>query len=183
MARIKTERIRYVIISAVVNEIEAEGMRRTGPKDPINFTDPSDRVTRHMQLVPKPHIYIPHILAALKFTFPGCTTVLVKLLTSGDSDPSQLAHTYFDLRHIHDRVSSVRHFHYSAITALEPHAHLLMGEEGVNSTLLFRGDLPHAGGGYTEATTFYFIILCILPFIKRCLHCTVMRQIDFLSIR
>lgn len=84
------KRIRYVIISAVVNEIEA--IRRTEPKDPINFVDPSDRVTRHMQLVPKPHSYISHVLAALKFTFPGCTFVLVKLLTSSNNDPPQLTH-------------------------------------------------------------------------------------------
>lgn len=165
MARMKTEGIRHLIISDIVNEIEARGIRRTGPKDPINFTDPSARVTRHMQLVSKPHIYIPHVLDALKFTFPGCTTVLVKLLTSTNNDPPQLTHTDFDLRHIHDRVSSLKHFHYSAIIALEPHTHILIGEERVridipvNAMLLFRGDLPHAGGGYAEANARLFISL------------------------
>jgi hypothetical protein len=53
-------------------------------------------------------------------------------------------------------------FHYSAIIALQPEAHLLIGEKRErvdipkDSMLFFRGDMPHAGGAYKKANARFY---------------------------
>ena len=155
----------YLIIQDVIEKIEPKDIKRRGNKDPITFTDPKAPKTRSMQFVNKPDRYIPHILIALKQTFPGCKKVMVKIISSTANDPPQLTHTDFDLNLIHKRVSSLEHFHYSALIALENDTHLLIGIERkrvdipIGSMLIFRGDMPHAGGGYKTANERLFISL------------------------
>jgi hypothetical protein len=167
MAEIREKGLNYIVINSVVEHLVAKDIGRLGPKEPINFTDESHNksvnVTRSMQLVDRPERYIPQVLDALKHTFTGCKTQIVKIITSTAKDPAQLTHTDFDTRHIHTRVSSLKHFHYSAIIAIEPNTHLLIGKERkrveipVQSMLLFRGDLPHAGGAYIKANSRIFV--------------------------
>ena len=82
-----------------------------------------------MQLVKEPDLYIPHVLTALRHSFTGCTTQLVKFITSSANDPAQSTHTDYDTKFIHRRISSLKDFHYSAIIAIEPNTHLLIGTE------------------------------------------------------
>jgi hypothetical protein len=118
-----------------------------------------------MQLVPLPQLNIPHVMTALRLVFPGCTNTIVKVITSERGDKEQLLHTDFDLANISNRVFDLDSFHYSAIIALQPDTHLLIGEKRerveipTNSMLLFRGDMPHAGGAYKKANARLFISL------------------------
>jgi hypothetical protein len=96
---------------------------------------------------------------------PRCTNTVVKVITSTPGDKEQLLHTDFDLKNISNRVFDLDSFHYSAIIALQPETHLLIGErrERVditkNSMSLFRGDMPHASGAYKKANARLFISL------------------------
>ena len=125
-------------------------------------------VTRRMKLVPNPELYIPNVLTALSTVFPGCNSTLVKVITSQRGDKEQLLHTDFDLKYIISRVFNLDSFHYSAIVALQPDTHLLVSGKReridipVNSMLLFRDDLPHAGGAYKKATVNKVIKISIL---------------------
>ena len=165
LTTLKTSGQKFLIIDNVIKDIKASSIKRKGDKEPIVFSDRKAPNTRSMQLVKDPKKYIPHILTALKETFPGCKKVMVKIISSAENDPPQLTHTDFDPRHIHKRVSSLEHFHYSALIALERNTHLLIGKERkrldipVGSMLIFRGDMPHAGGEYTTANERLFISL------------------------
>jgi hypothetical protein len=162
---LKTTGQKFLIIENVIEDLAPNKIKRKGVKEPITFSDAKAPPTRSMQLVKEPNKYIPHILAALKLTFPGCNKVIVKIISSADNDLPQLTHTDFDLKHIHKRVSSLAQFHYSALIALEPNTHLLIGIERkrvdipIRSMLIIRGDMPHAGGEYTTANERIFISL------------------------
>jgi hypothetical protein len=165
MAELKTRGTQYVLIDNVIKDLHVLDIKRIGPGDPINFTDMKIQVSRRMQLVPKPELNIPHVMTALKQVFPRCTNTVVKVITTAPGDKEQLLHTDFDLKNISNRVFDLDSFHYSAIIALQPETHLLIGEKKdrvdipKNSMLLFRGDMPHAGGAYKEANASLFISL------------------------
>lgn len=163
MAEIQKKGLDYIVINNVVEHLVAKDIKLIGLKEPINFNNKGAKVTRTMQLVDRPERYIPHVLAALQHTFTGCKTQIVKIISSTAKDPAQPTHTDFDTRHILTRVSSLKQFHFSAIIAIEPNTHLLIGidrkrvEIPVQSMLLFRGDLPHAGGQYIKANSRIFV--------------------------
>jgi hypothetical protein len=60
-------------------------------------------------------------------------------------------------------VFSLDSYHYSVVIALQADTHLLTGTERkridipINSMIMFRGDFPHAGGGYAVNNTRIFI--------------------------
>lgn len=168
MAKLKTRGKKYVLIPDVIKDLQFKSIKREGPNDPINFTNSNIPVTRRMKLAPNPELYIPNVLTALSTVFPGCNSTLVKVITSQRGDKEQLLHTDFDLKYIISRVFNLDSFHYSAIIALQPDTHLLVRGKReridipVNSRLLFRGDLPHAGGAYKKATVNKVIKISIL---------------------
>jgi hypothetical protein len=149
----------------LIKDLYVRDIKRIGPRDSINFTDTKIPVSRRMQLLPKPELNIPHVMTALKQAFPRCTNTVVKVITSAPGDKEQLLRTDFDLKNISNRVFDLDSFNQSAIIALQPETHLLIGEKREkkdvpkNSMLLFRGDMPHAGGAYKKANARLFISL------------------------
>jgi hypothetical protein len=116
-----------------VDHLVTKDIRPWGLSESINFTDETNyksaNVTRNMQSVDRPERFIPQVLAALNHTSTGCKTQVVKISISTAEDPAQLTHTDCDTRYIHTRVSSLKQFYYSAIVAIEPNTHLLIGKE------------------------------------------------------
>ena len=89
----------------------------------------------------------------MTIVFPGCDNVTCKLLRSRPGDPEQPTHTDYS----RDRkVSRLNAFNYSAIIAIQQNTYILVGKTRtridlpIRSMICFRGDMPHAGGGYQE---------------------------------
>jgi hypothetical protein len=128
------------------------------------ITDEKGSVLRTMQeIAEQSKPLFENVINALKFVFPGCTQRRLKVIKSLANDTPQLTHTDFDVSLINKRVFSLDSYHYSVVIALQADTHLLTGTERkridipINSMIMFRGDFPHAGGGYAVDNTRIFI--------------------------
>ena len=156
----------HILVKDVIDDLRCSSIKLTGIKEPINFGGNEVQSLRSMQNVANPREHIASVLDALAIVFPGCTEINVKVMKSEVGDLAQLTHTDFNTGLINSRVQNLASFHYSAIIALEPFTHLLVGkverarvEIPVNSMLLFRGDCYHAGGAYPIKNSRIFISL------------------------
>ena len=156
----------HIMVKDVINGLSLSKIELSGIEEPITFGGNKVQSLRTMQNVANPHQYIASVLDALAIVFPGCTETNVKIIKSKAGDVAQITHTDFNTGLIKGRVQSLASFHYSAIIALQPSTHLLIGkvdrvrvEIPVNSMLLFRGDCWHAGGAYTKKNSRIFISL------------------------
>jgi hypothetical protein len=157
----------YILISDVVSELNASQILLTDNAEPINFSKNHNN-KRDMQTILNPRNYIPDVLDALHSVFPGCDRVIVKVIRSKSHDRPQVMHYDFNSQLVHLRVPTLSAFHYSVIIAIEPNTHLLIHNKRVNipinSMICFRGNIPHAGGGYSTANTRLFISLSCAQF-------------------
>jgi hypothetical protein len=165
LAKLKERKRQYVLVSDVLVNFDVKTLRLTRTVDPITFTDEKAAITRTMTAILNPTACFSNVITAMKQVFPGCTNFKYKLIESLANDPPQLLHTDFDTNLIYKKITSLDSFHYSAIIALQPNAHLLIGKERarvdipVGGMIVFRGDMPHAGGGYETPNARIFISL------------------------
>lgn len=151
----------YVIVKDVIENIDVESIKLEGLFETIIFSNNAS--LKRMMCDISDVSCAGNVLNALKVVFPGCNEVKVKLIRSYAGDIPQLTHTDFDTKLITNRVHDLKHFHYSAIIAIEDGTHLLTGIDSKrvdipkNSMMLFRGDFPHAGGGYAKTNSRIFI--------------------------
>lgn len=152
----------YIIVRDVINGVSVNSLKLE-KKEPITFgTEISLRTMYDIVGTPKK---LACVLDALTFVFPGCKYVKTKVIKSKAGDLAQLTHTDYNSELINNRIKSLADFHYSAIIALQPDTHLLIGRDRVrveipvNAMLLFRGDCPHAGGAYPVANSRIFLSL------------------------
>lgn len=163
MSKLKERQLGFIIIDKVIENLDPNTIKLMGFSEPIDFTDSKAPVLRTMQEVDTPSDYIANVLKAIDIVFPGCQNQCVKMIKSLPNDLPQLTHTDFDVSLINNRVSTLSAFHYSVIITLQDETHLLIGTERVrqnipvNSMIMFRGDLPHAGGGYAADNSRIFI--------------------------
>ena len=114
-----------------------------------------------MQAVRIPEDILSDVLSALKIVFSKCVHIVVKLLTSFPGDPQQPLHQDFDKEK--KPVPNLSEFHYSAIVSLEENTRLIVGrlresiDIPLHSMLIIRGDMLHAGAGYTDKNRRLFI--------------------------
>lgn len=162
---IKTNRKWVLVSNALPSDFDSSKVKGKGRAMPINFVAAKIPATRTMQVLKNPETILTDVLSALKYVFPECVHVSVKILKSRPGDPPQLTH--LDHQN-HLRIpSKLSEFHYSAIISIENGTCLLVGKTDeqvsydipIHSMLLFRGDLPHAGAGYASGNTRLFISL------------------------
>jgi hypothetical protein len=165
MSKLKERKTQFVLVSKVLQNFNVKTLRLARTVDPITFTDETAPVTRTMAAILNPVACFHNVLSAMNQVFPGCTHFKYKLIKSLANDPPQLLHTDFDTHLIFKKIINLDSFHYSAIIALQPHAHLFVGKERVRvdipvgDMIVFRGDMPHAGGGYEIPNARIFISL------------------------
>jgi hypothetical protein len=164
MARLKKKGREFIVIKGVIETLDPEQIELTGVAEPIDFTDEKGPVLRTMQeIAEQSKPLFDNIINALRIVFPGCTQRRLKVIKSLANDTPQLTHTDFDVSLINKRVFSLDAYHYSVVIALQAETHLLTGTERkridipINSMIMFRGDFPHAGGGYAVDNTRIFI--------------------------
>lgn len=115
-----------------------------------------------MRTIRDPESFLPDVLRAVKIVFAKCDIIVAKLLISTDGDEEQLTHLDFE-REETNYVTMLSEFHYSAIISIEENTRLLVGESRKSvdiplySMLLFRGDMPHAGAGYSKKNQRLFL--------------------------
>ena len=152
---------RFVIVKDVIEDIGVTDLELTGAFETIIFSS-NGSLKRSMCEISNVSC-VGKVLNALKCVFPGCTEVKVKIITSLAGDPAQDTHTDYDTKFIINRVHDLKHFHYSAIVAIEDGTHLLTETDRKrvdipkNSMIVFRGDFPHAGGEYVKKNSRIFI--------------------------
>ena len=166
LAKLKQRKTQYVLVSDVLVNFDVNTLKLNRVVDPITFTDEKAAITRTMTAITNPTKCFLNVLTAMNQVFPGCTNFKYKLINSLANDPPQLLHTDFDTtRLIFKKITNLDSFHYSAIIALQPNAHLFVGKERVRvdipvgDMIVFRGDMPHAGGGYEIPNARIFISL------------------------
>lgn len=160
---------KYTIIENVLNCFTPSSLTYGGEAEVISFAGTPLSTTRTQRLINNSQDILGSVLNAFKLVFPGCTEVVVKLLQSLSGDKEQVTHTDFDYNSLHSRVRSLKAFHYSALIGIEPDSFLLMGTERqivrvpLLGMLFWRGDCPHAGGGYVKKNRRIFVsISCSL---------------------
>jgi hypothetical protein len=166
LAKLKQRKTQYVLVSDVLVNFDVNTLKLNRVVDPITFTDEKAAITRTMTAITNPTKCFSNVLTAMNQVFPGCTHFKYKLINSFANDPPQLLHTDFDTTHlIFKKITNLDSFHYSAIIALQPNAHLFVGKERVRvdipvgDMIVFCGDMPHAGGGYEIPNARIFISL------------------------
>ena len=165
LSQLKERKKLFVLVSNVLPNFNVKTLKLTKKVDPITFTDETAPTTRTMTAIMNPVSCFSNVLSAMNQVFPGCTNFKYKLIKSFANDPPQLLHTDFDTQLIFKKIINLDSFHYSAIIALQPNAHLFIGKERVRmdipvgDMIVFRGDMPHAGGGYETPNARIFISL------------------------
>ena len=153
----------YLIVNDVINSLTIPKITYDGIAENINFGSSKELTKRTQRNTKNASAVIGKVIDAMKLVFPGCTRTNVKMLHSSAHDIAQDTHTDYNYGAILERVRSFKDYHYSAIIAIEEGSHLLVGKERVkivipkNSMLFWRGDLPHAGGGYEKPNKRIFV--------------------------
>ena len=160
---------KYTIIENVIDSFTPSTLTHGGKAELISFEGAPPSTTRTQRVINNGQVILGAVLNAFKLVFPGCSEVAVKLLQSLSGDQEQLTHTDFDYSSIHSRVRSLKAFHYSALVGIETGSFLLIGVEReivkvpLHGMLFWRGDCPHAGGGYVNKNCRIFVsISCSL---------------------
>ena len=160
--RMKDSRKYVIVANAVASTLKPEDFKLTGVAEPINFSNRTPPFLRTMQALEDPSVHLSDVLDAIKSVFSGCCNITVKLLKSKPGDIAQDKHTDY----VPDKatpIKSLSAFHYSALISLEDDTTLLVGRGSktvsipLHSMIFFRGDMPHAGDGYTEENSRLFI--------------------------
>ena len=163
MSKLKERKLGFIVIEKIIKNLDPNTIQLIGSVEPIDFTDSKATVLRTMQEVDTPSHYIANVLDAIDIVFPGCKNRCVKVIKSLAGDQPQLTHTDFNVKLINKRVANLNAFHYSVMIALQNETHLLIGTDRVrqyipvDSMIMFRGDLPHAGDGYTADNSRIFV--------------------------
>lgn len=163
---------KYVIVHDVVEDwVVRSVIKLEGKKEPITFSDPlAETHLRSMQEVDSPERYVPQLFSAFKLAFPLCKTRKLKLLTSEAGDVAQMTHTDYVPPVSEVSIDDMREFHYSAVIAIEDNTRLLVGirrkitDIPLHVMIFFRGDMLHAGAGYSIANSRLFFSISSPPF-------------------
>ena len=160
--RMKDNREYVIVANAVESTLKPEDFKLTGVAEPINFSNRTPPFLRTMHALEDPSVHLSDVLEAIRSVFSGCCNITVKLLNSKAGDKAQDTHTDY----VPDKatpIKSLSAFHYSALICLEEDTTLLVGRGckavsiPLHSMIFFRGDMPHAGNGYTEENSRLFI--------------------------
>ena len=153
----------YIIIQDVINSTNLPEIKFQEKAEVISFAGTPEVKTRTQRLISNSSEIIQKLLTAFELIFPGCLNVTVKLLHSFPGDTEQVTHTDFNYNSIIKRVRSLKAFHYSALVAIQLDSILLMGVRRevinipLNGMIFWRGNCPHAGGGYQISNSRIFI--------------------------
>jgi hypothetical protein len=160
--RMKDSRKYVIVANAVASTLKLEDFKLTGVAEPINFSNTIPPFLRTMQPLEDPSLHLSDVLEAIRSVFSGCCNITVKLLNSKAGDKAQDNHTDYVPEAVKP-IKSLSAFHYSALISLEENTTLLVGRGRktvsipLHSMIFFRGDMPHAGAGYTEENSRLFI--------------------------
>jgi hypothetical protein len=160
--RMKDSRKYVMVANAVASTLKPEDFKLTGVAEPITFSNTLPPFLRTMQALEDPSVHLSDVLEAINSVFGGCCNIKAKLLNSKAGDTAQKNHT----DNVPDKTAPLKtlsSFHYSALISLEENTTLLVGKGRktvsipLHSMIFFRGDMTHAGAGYTEENSRLFI--------------------------
>ena len=154
----------YVIVpNVIIDVVKMKSLIFQGQEEPITFSLIGDSPSkRSMQTIKNPESFLLNVLSAIKIVFAKCNTIVVKLLRSLPGDLEQLTHVDFDTKNAHS-VKDFSEFNYSGIISIESDTKLLVSQSRksvdipLHSMLFFRGDMPHAGAGYSKKNKRLFL--------------------------
>jgi hypothetical protein len=153
----------YVIIPDVINaSVKLSTITLVGSSQAIAFGNATRPYKRWMQAIKNPE-YLSNVLEAIKQVFPLCDNLVIKLLSSMAGDKEQDLHADFVPTENTGAIRDLKNFHYSAIISIQNNTQLIIGQRKeivdipIFSMLFFRGDMVHAGAGYSEKNSRIFI--------------------------
>jgi hypothetical protein len=154
---------KFKIVENVIDSTSLPKLCFTEEAEIISFEGVEPSSSRTQRTISNGEALLPRIYDAFRMIFPGCTEISVRLVTSKASDKAQEVHTDYNIDALGSRVHSLKAFHYSALVAIQEDTILLVGKEKtivgipLNGMIIWRGDMPHAGGGYVKRHKRIFI--------------------------
>ena len=118
----------YVIVPNVINDtLTIKDILRKGNEEPINFSGEKCPFKRTMQTVGNAEEFMPEIFESLRRIFPGCTELVVKVITSAIGDTAQSTHHDFAATEYTKRMQNLARFQFSAIISVQDGTTILVG--------------------------------------------------------
>ena len=140
-----------------------QSIKTKGRAEEIIFSGETGPYKRSQQTVGSAELIIPEVIDAIKRVFPGCKSITAKILKSTKGDVPQALHQDYSPAESPKAIKSLSRYHYSAVISFDNDTRLIIGDKNEEiciprlSMIFFRGDMSHAGAGYTKSDVRLFL--------------------------
>lgn len=150
-----------MVPNTVSDKLTFQSIKPQGRAAKIIFSGETRPDKRLQQNVSNTELIIPEVMEAIKMVFPVCKSINGKILRSMAGDVPQALHRDHAPTASTKAIKSLSSYHYSAVISFEDDTRLIIGEKEIDiqrfSMLFYRGDMDHAGAGYTKCNGRLFL--------------------------
>lgn len=150
-----------MVPNAISDKLTLQTIKPKGRAETIIFSGETRQDKRSQQNVSNTELIIPEVMEAIKKVFPGCKSINAKILRSMAGDVPQALHRDRAPTASTKAIKNLSSCHYSAVISFEDDTRLIIGKKEIDiqrfSMLSFRGDMDHAGAGYTKCNGRLFL--------------------------